>query len=88
MRARAYDFVYFKRALGFQPCARVCRVCLLEGFPNFSFCVVALLRAYRFLFCLVCVFYSVCLSVVLLLVLFLFLSACPYFCGLFVCLLV
>ena len=41
-----------------------------------------------FLFCWVGAFYSVCLSVVLLLVLFLFLSACPYFCGLFVCLLV
>ena len=36
-RARACDFVYFKRALGFQPCARVGGVWLLEGFSNFIF---------------------------------------------------
>ena len=68
MRARACDFVYFKRALGFQPRACVCGVWLLEGFLNFSFCVVALLRACRF--CSVW------------LVLFI-LSVCPSFCFLF-----
>ncbi len=67
-RARACDFVYFKRALGFQPCARVGGVWLLEGFSNFIFVLLP--------FFVLAVFCSVWF------VLFI-LSVCPSFCFLF-----